>query len=145
MCESNIPTLKVECNPSERLLVTSYFANWRKLVADGYLMVSIARYPPRTFDGYKIPYVAPQLDILYMYKQGMIDRCQYEQMYRRQLKDLVDRGVLPSCLKRFLSGKFAFCCYEKPDDFCHRHILSAFLKEHYKITIPEYGVKESNS
>jgi uncharacterized protein (DUF488 family) len=29
-------------------------------------------------------------------------------------------------------------CYEKPEDFCHRHILADFLNEKLNLDIKEY-------
>lgn len=36
----------------------------------------------------------------------------------------------------------ALCCYEKPGDFCHRHILAKWLTENTGIKITEFGVVE---
>lgn len=30
-------------------------------------------------------------------------------------------------------------CYEKPDTFCHRHILAESFEEEFKTTVKEYG------
>ena len=36
----------------------------------------------------------------------------------------------------------ALCCYEKPGDFCHRHILAKWITENTGIEITEFGVVE---
>ena len=33
----------------------------------------------------------------------------------------------------------ALCCYEKPEEFCHRHILADWIKEKLGVEISEYG------
>lgn len=58
------------------------------------------------------------------YKEGILCPEEYERLYRAEtLSRLVPEEVvlsLESCV---------MVCYEKPGDFCHRHIVSRWLKE----------------
>lgn len=49
--------------------------------------------------------------------------------YRNQLND---RGLTPYVVRTILEAvakdrDIVLCCYEKPDEFCHRHILAEWL------------------
>ena len=33
----------------------------------------------------------------------------------------------------------ALCCFEKPDDFCHRHLLADWLNEKLNLGVEEFG------
>lgn len=106
------------------MIYTSYFAKMRKMTPEQQAQcVSIARFKPR---GVKMPEyqrVAPEKEILFQYKQDG-DKEAYTAKYREQLKRLN-----PSVVATTLDGKI-LCCYEKSSDFCHRHILAEWLRQH---------------
>jgi hypothetical protein len=58
-----------------------------------------------------------------------LDKEEYERRYREQL-DKFGENII-GVVEHFNStGKdYILLCYEKPGDFCHRHILSAFINE----------------
>ena len=43
-------------------------------------------------------------------------------------------------LEGITDSEVIFLCYEKSDDFCHRHILREYLNENFNTNITELGV-----
>lgn len=64
-------------------------------------------------------------------------------MYLNDVLSKVNPQELIQTIQRFSNGQdVALCCYEKPGDFCHRHILAKWLTEKTEIEIKEFGVVE---
>ena len=108
---------------------TSYFANIRKLDKEKYRFVSITASKP-SFCGDDIEdwsFLGPSLKLLKAYKNGEIDENRYTEIYLKYLKENYKN------FKDFLilneQQNVCMLCYEKPSDFCHRHILRGFLNE----------------
>lgn len=62
----------------------------------------------------------------------------YDQILARQDAHQVVKQI------EALSGgnDVALCCYEKPGDFCHRHILAKWITDNTGIEVKEFGVEE---
>lgn len=116
---------------------TSYFANGKKLAAAGIRVVGIALYPPKWFYGVSMKNVAPTASILFAKNQT---HEQYTERYKREVLSRVNPQQFMADLRRFSNGQdVALCCFEKPGDFCHRHILAEWLSQATGETIKEYG------
>jgi len=108
---------------------TSYFAKWRKLEeTNTYQPISVAQYNPKGMGN--IPWLAnlaPTPELLRAYKHGELDERSYAMAYKASLLGRDKEAVLEQimfCAK----GKIpVLVCYEKPADFCHRHILAEWL------------------
>jgi uncharacterized protein YeaO (DUF488 family) len=109
------------------LIYTSYFSSRKYEPKDG---VAIARWcsfwPGRKFDA-----LVPSEELLLWWKSLPIkDQLQaeakqhYENLYREQTLNKLD----PSKVAKKLEGK-TLLCYEKSEDFCHRHIVAKWLRE----------------
>lgn len=100
------------------MIYTSYFAKMRKMTPEQQAQcMSIARFTPK---GVKIPIntmLAPKWDILKAYKEDG-DTEKYTKAYQEYLEGLNVDAVAKNMEDRIL------VCYEKPEDFCHRHILA---------------------
>ena len=65
----------------------------------------------------------------YMLNDRLTDE-EYIRMYRNDVLRLVDARSFIQDLERASRGRdVALCCFEKPGDFCHRHILAKWLNE----------------
>ena len=103
---------------------TSYFANSRALGKEGIMQISIARYSPKWFYGPRYLTVAPTSYMLC----GSCSHEEYLRRYDEILKKLNPQEVM-AAIKNISQGKdVALCCYEKPGEFCHRHLLSEWLR-----------------
>lgn len=119
-------------------IYTSYFANGKKLTQAGIKVIGVALYPPRWFNGVSIRDVAPTPSILHATGQT---REQYIERYKCEVLSKVNPYQLLAELQCMSQGHdVALCCYEKPDKFCHRHILAEWLSGTIGETITEWGV-----
>ena len=105
------------------MIYTSYFAAMRKMTSEQQeKCISIARYMPKRIDMLQYLKVAPKDQILWKYKKDK-DEGAYSAAYRQQLDGLDAHEVAADLQNKIL------LCYEKPSDFCHRHILAAWLRK----------------
>lgn len=115
-------------------ICTSYFSNARNFPANA-LLVSIARWKPKwavvacdvtgtpVFDK-----IAPTADLLNWYKaEG--DKTGYTAKYLQQLQTVNLLSFLYTLEQIHAGRTVVLLCYEKPGDFCHRHILANELNE----------------
>ena len=109
------------------MIYTSYFANMSKL--DKSKCVAICRWKPKWYTGAQYIDVAPTESMIRDYKSNTGE---YKAKVERYIKDY-NQSVLskldPAKVFRDLDGKILLC-YEKPTDFCHRHLLAEWLREH---------------
>lgn len=88
--------------------------------------VSISVTPPRWYPNLvHYPDLAPTWKIVKDYKDGITDIMQYTSQY---LDLLESRKLDPLKIAQELHGKIMLC-YEKPTDFCHRHLAALWLQE----------------
>ena len=120
-------------------IFTSYFGNSRKLKEAGVNMICVAIGKPRFIAG--IPQKLNVCPTRYMVS-GPCSREEYLKLYDRILASQ-DANQVVKQIEMLSGGKdVALCCYEKPGDFCHRHILAKWLTEKTGIDITEFGVVE---
>lgn len=112
---------------------TSYFANWRKFPI-GCEAVGITRFMPPYWKHPNWENLAPSKELLRQYRDGNIDEFIFRIKYFDELKQ---RKITPKMvvneLKKF-NKDIVLCCYEKPGDFCHRHLLAEWLKDEIAVT-----------
>lgn len=139
--------VKVKCTPKCKIY-TSYFANIKNLEKDGIVPVAICAMVPSWFDGVNLGSVAPSKDILFEHKKSAHtkeDDKIYKERYFNEI--LVAYRFHPEYIIDFIervsennNGKdIALVCYEKPGDFCHRHLLAEWLEERTGVEIKEWG------
>lgn len=115
-----------------KVLYTSYFGRLKQLqkrIAEEQLTpISIARITPGAI---KVPQridLAPPSNLLRRYKDGKCSKEECERIYLQHLNQWKAEYISNS-----LPDKAILCCYEKPQDFCHRHILAKWLKDYCEI------------
>lgn len=120
-------------------IYTSYFAKQKELEKLGITCIGICAIPPKWFTGPNMASVAPTKDILFEQKANR-DNERYTRRYREEVLCILKEPQLFIDTLKFCSeGKdVALLCYEKPEDFCHRHILADFLNEKLDLGITEY-------
>lgn len=103
------------------MIYTSYFAKIKDYPDMSF--VSVSRFTPKAI---KIPvllYLAPSSDVLRDYKEDK-DLDKFIRKFNKQLK-MLDADTVASALNNRV-----LVCYEKSDDFCHRHIIAQWLRNH---------------
>lgn len=111
------------------VLYTSYFAK----SANNPKAVSISAVVPTWYKGRQSLVAAPDWAFVSAYKEGRLTQQEYETVYRTKLDKLGEEKVL----SQFTDGD-VLLCWEKPTDFCHRHILAQWLNERGH-TVTELG------
>lgn len=120
-------------------IYTSYFGNNRKLKEAGIRMICVAIGKPRFM--VNVPQMLNVCPTRYMVS-GPCSREEYLKLYDKILAGQDANKVIEQ-IKSLSNGQdVALCCYEKPGDFCHRHILAKWLTEKTGIEITEFGVVE---
>ncbi len=105
------------------MIHTSYFAHLKQLPKDLGVPVSIARGAPKGFTGHTHISLAPSKELLYKYKEGIITSEIYTEDYNRYL-NLLNLKFVASLLQ----GEI-LCCWERPEKFCHRHLVREWLNK----------------
>ena len=109
---------------------TSYYGNMNKIDRTKYTLASISFQKPDFCDENVLDcsFLGPWKDLLDGYKNGTISEKEYAEQYLDNLK-----RAWPGLSNWFLinnaSKDIVFLCYEKPSEFCHRHLLAQFLEE----------------
>jgi len=138
-------------------LYTSYFANLKNTDSEDYLHVSIARFPPDFFTCYvesrenfrTASAFTPSADLLKRFKAGECTEEQYKTEYITQVYNFitVDKKMSVEDWVHAIDAEYGskykgviFYCFETPEKFCHRHLLSRFFEIH-NIQCPEIKEK----
>lgn len=115
-------------------MYTGYFAQIRKYRETGLVPISIARFSPKWYSGIEYKKLAPTEKILFDWKYGeyALNENWYKVKFANEilkspnhayqvLRELED---LASCSH----NKIILLCYERPFEFCHRHLVSNWFR-----------------
>ena len=128
------------------MIYTSYFAKLKDL-PDDIIPISICGKAPDWYKGLQYKKLAPKYDFFMKWKQNNDNeyyiKCYNEQVLNKidictVVRDLID---LTNRTKNPFDSDFCLVCYEKSDDFCHRHLVADWLNEHH-VRCEEYIFKE---
>ena len=105
---------------------TSYFAQLKKI---HHPVVSICGKAPDWYTGSQFKILAPKYDFFAAYKAGELDEYGYTKEYnKRVLRPLNAQDIWDTIIDRF-GNNATLLCYEKPEDFCHRHLVAAWFEK----------------
>lgn len=117
---------------------TSYFANLRNL-PNNLCPISISGKAPDWYTGIQYKVLAPKYWFFKKYEEDHDKEFYIEAFNKDVLNNLKAYEVL-SKLKELANGKIpCLICYEKPGDFCHRHLVAEWLKNNCNIEVEEYS------
>ena len=113
------------------MIYTSYFAKLRKL-PDNIIPISICGKAPDWYKGLQYKKLAPKYDFFMEWKKNH-DNDYYIKCFKEQVTDKLDADNIIDDIG-FLTGydqtkNICLICYEKPTDFCHRHLVAKWLSE----------------
>lgn len=111
-------------------IYTGYYAQMKKYKAAGLVPVSIAYLTPVWYEGETCFELAPSRKLLKGYKAGEVTQEEYAKQYKDFLKTVNWGEVIEKLFTisdRHDGRDLVLCCYEKPSDFCHRHLLAEYL------------------
>lgn len=108
------------------MIYTTYFAGIRTLPST-VIPVSICGKPPAGYHGAQLKLLAPKYSFFSVWKETH-DNEYYIEHYKKEVLDCLDPQKIVEMLYALSDGKdVALVCYEKPSDFCHRHLVSEWL------------------
>lgn len=116
---------------------TSYFGKLGALHQAGVAPICIARGIPKFYGGAVEQSVAP---FFWMLKDGVTREEYIEAYYYKVLSRVNAKEFLARCEELSKGKDVALLCYEKPEDFCHRHLLAEWLNRELGIEVREFGV-----
>ncbi len=103
---------------------TSHFAN----IKNTNNPVAICSIPPKFYKGHVFSKLGPDKQLLYKYKNNIINEIQYEKLYYENiLQQFIHPQLLILELIRIFGKRMTLLCYENPNQFCHRHIVSKYI------------------
>lgn len=115
------------------MIYTSYFAKLKSL-PDNIIPVSICAKAPNWYTGLQYKKLAPSYDLLMKWKETH-NECYYVERFTKEVLDNLNAVDVILDLSRmvysFNIGEDDICllCYEKPSDFCHRHLVADWLNK----------------
>jgi hypothetical protein len=97
-------------------------------------------------------FLAPTKELLEGIKNGSITQEEYKSQYKEQVRNrfqnFTEFNGFDDWMHVFhdeFSDKYSavvFLCYEKPTDFCHRHILREMMNYEYRVRCDEFPYKD---
>lgn len=109
-------------------MYTSYFAKIKDL-PENIVPIAICLWPPKWYNGITYKKLAPNYDLLTDYKNNKDVRNYEKRFYEQTLNRLNAADAVFELME--LSGGKDFCliCFEKPTEFCHRHLVGKWFNE----------------
>lgn len=119
------------------MIYTSYFDNIKNLPLNDVVPVSICLKIPNDYEGIEYKTLAPKEDFFnkWEYKTEGFEECYqnndyYIESFYSLVLDNLDLEEVVNELYELSKGKdIVLICYEKPELFCHRHLVAAWLRD----------------
>lgn len=109
-------------------IYTSYFAKLRKFPPE-LVPISICAKAPQWYQGLEFRQLAPTYEILMRWKKNPNEQ-EYILEFKKQILSKLNANEIAQNLKMLGNEKdIVLLCYEKPLDFCHRHLVAKWLRE----------------
>lgn len=115
------------------MIYTSYFAKLKSL-PDNIIPISICGKAPDWYKGLQYKKLAPKYDFFMEWKKNH-DNDYYIKCFNEQVLDKLDATYTFVELKALCGVPImedvdiCLICYEKPSDFCHRHLVADWFKK----------------
>lgn len=126
--------VRLLCHPNLKrggtMYYTSYFANIKNLPPD-VVPIAICGKSPEGYKGLEYKKLAPSWSIYSEWKYQHHNNSIYIDRFYKEILDKLDPLVVEQeLLNRVVRGmSFCLICYEKPNDFCHRHIVADWMRK----------------
>jgi len=110
------------------MIYTTYFAKLKKLPKD-IITFSICGKAPAGYKGFQYKKLAPKYDFFMEWKRTG-DNDYYIKCFKEQVLNKLNADeVISEMIDPHSGVDIALVCYEKPNDFCHRHLVAEWLRE----------------
>lgn len=128
----NWNTIKSQLKFKDTDITTGYYAQLSNYLMKNYFPIPISIVPPKWFPKKYLKDIklnlSPTHKILTLYKNNDLDEESYINMF---YEDVLNKNNINHILNQLtnISNKIVLLCYEKPFNFCHRHIVSYWLSQ----------------
>lgn len=117
------------------MIYTSYFANIKKLDGICYTVSGLIpsfyndlmKQNPNIYKRY-IQF-APKKYWWKQWKEGKLNNDQFVNLYKETVLDKININNVLNQFNKYKQDIFLLC-YQKPNDFCHRHLICQWLNKH---------------
>jgi hypothetical protein len=114
------------------MIYTTYFAKLKSLPSN-VIPIAICAKAPEGYKGLSYKKLAPKYDFFMQWK-ATGDNDYYVKCFKEQVLNELNAIDTMNTLYSIAGTEpgiydVALVCYEKPSDFCHRHLVSAWLRE----------------
>ena len=118
------------------IVYTGYFTKTTKYTEAGLTPISIAGRKPEGIDVEEWKFLAPSYDIFMSWKNKDIDNETYIRRFIFERLFPLDKEKLIGMLENIKNP--ILLCYERPESFCHRHIVAEYITKELGIPTEEY-------
>jgi len=115
------------------MITTSYFAQLKHIENP----LSICGRAPDWYTGPQYKMLAPKYWFFKEYKEGNIDQDKYTELFIKHVLVPLDAQQVYNYLCAEYGRNVTLLCYEKPGDFCHRHIVANWFNNNLNIKVEE--------
>lgn len=110
---------------------TSYFGNHKKFPKNAVLISIAGKSPEGFYPEYELKMLAPSWSISSEYRETG-DKDLYTKRYKKEILSKLDPneiyGIISNVAYTVGASRVFLLCYEKPDAFCHRHLVADWLE-----------------
>lgn len=116
------------------MIYTSYFAKLKELENHNIIPISICGKAPDWYKGLQYKKLAPKYGFFMEWKKNH-NNDYYIEHFQKEVLDGLDATEVVLDFSRMAYGfnagenDIALICYEKPSDFCHRHLVAEWLNK----------------
>ncbi len=115
------------------MIYTSYFAKLKELEKYDIIPIAICAKAPDWYKGLQYKKLAPKYGFFMEWKKNHDNDYYIEHFQAEVLDKLKVANTVQELLYRIPNWyeveNFALICYEKPSDFCHRHLVAEWLNQ----------------
>lgn len=109
-------------------IYTSYFARLKQL-PDNIVPIAICGKAPDWYTGLQYKKLAPKFDFFSKWKQNKDNDYYIKHFNSEVLNTLNVNDVVDNLFQLSNNQPFCLICYEKPSDFCHRHLVADWFNK----------------
>ena len=118
-------------------IYTSYFENIPN-IPSSLTIVAICYEAPENYNGKEFKLLAPSHDILHEYHHNGMDEERYTRRFYHEILSKLNAQEIYLKLKEYVEDQdCVLLCYEKREEFCHRHLVADWLMKELNIEIKE--------
>jgi uncharacterized protein YeaO (DUF488 family) len=113
------------------MIYTSYYNNLRNIqrYAPNVVPVSISIYPPDWYTGLTYSKLAPKRNFFNEWKINHDNDFYVKEFNKQVLSNLDPKEVAKELYEMSNQSDLVLLCYEKPNEFCHRHLVADWLRD----------------